>query len=106
MAEHSTHLRAVDSSEPVEESQSTIPGLTPPPRRGGTGRFLTDVLVERGYTDRENVERAIDKAREAGVTPERLLLDQHAISPEQLSLAIAERYGLDHIDLGSFNVDM
>jgi type IV pilus assembly protein PilB len=105
VAEHGGHLRAVDSAEPPAP-ESAIPGLTPPRRRGGTGRFLTDVLVERGYTERENVELAIDKAREAGVAPERLLLDQHAITPEQLSLAIAERYGLDHIDLATFNVDM
>jgi type IV pilus assembly protein PilB len=104
MAE-TTHLRAVDSAE-APDGQHTVPGLTAPPRRGGSGRFLTDVLIERGYTDRETVERAIEKAREAGVTPEHLLLDQHAITPEQLSLAIAERYGLDHVDLAAFNVDM
>jgi type IV pilus assembly protein PilB len=105
VTENGGHLRAVDRAQPPT-TESTTPGLTPPARRGGTGRFLTDVLVDRGYTDRENVELAIEKAREAGVTPERLLLDQHAITPEQLSLAIAERYGLDHVDLATFNVDM
>ena len=105
MADSGIHLRAVEDVEPPK-SGSGVDGLTPPPRRGGTGRFLTDVLIERGYTDKESVEKAIEKAREAGVTPERLLLDQHAISPEQLSLAIAERYGLDHLDLAIFNVDM
>ena len=35
-----------------------------------------------------------------------MLLEQHAITAEQLSRAIAERYGLDHLDLGVFKVDM
>jgi type IV pilus assembly protein PilB len=38
--------------------------------------------------------------------PEALLLQQGAITPDQLSRAIAERYGLDHIDLSSYQVDM
>jgi type IV pilus assembly protein PilB len=81
-------------------------GLTPPSRRGGSGRFLTDVLVDRGFVDRDRVARAIEEARQAGRPPERVLLDAHSITPEQLSRAIAERYGLDHIDLAVFNVDM
>jgi type IV pilus assembly protein PilB len=62
--------------------------------------------VDLGFTDRERVDHAIDAAREAGTPPERVLLEQRAITSEQLSLAIAERYGLDHLDLGMFNVDM
>jgi type IV pilus assembly protein PilB len=99
------YLRAVEDADPAD-TQTGVEGLTPPSRRGGTGRFLTDVLVSRGYTDRPTVERAIEQAREAAVTPERLLLEQHAITPEQLSLAIAERHGLDHLDLATFKVDM
>jgi type IV pilus assembly protein PilB len=40
------------------------------------------------------------------MSPERLLLDQHAITPDQLARAIAERYGLDHLDLGVFKINM
>jgi type IV pilus assembly protein PilB len=67
---------------------------------------LTDVLVELGFADRERVQRAIEEARSAGVPPERMLLEDRAITPEQLAHAIAERYGLDHLDLGVFKVDM
>jgi type IV pilus assembly protein PilB len=81
-------------------------GVTPPRRRGGSGRFLTDVLVELGFCDPETAQRAIEAARQAGVTPESVLLEQRAITAEQLSHAIAERYGLDHLDLSIFKVDM
>jgi type IV pilus assembly protein PilB len=109
MSDQGPRLHAV---EPVglpdshEEPHTAVEGLTPPRRRGGSGRFLTDVLIERGFTDGERVERAIEESREAGVSPERVLLEQHAITSDQLSLAIAERYGLDHVDLGAFKVDM
>ena len=76
----------------------------PPP--GGSSRFLTDVLVDLGFTDRERTQKAIEDARGAGVPPERVLLEQRAITSEQLAHAIAERYGLDHLDLGVFKVDM
>jgi type IV pilus assembly protein PilB len=97
-------LRAVDANSEVEEQRML--GVTPPTRQGGSSRFLTDVLVELGYCDEKRVGSAIDEARSSGVPPERLLLEQKAITPEQLARAIAERYGLDHLDLGIFKVDM
>jgi type IV pilus assembly protein PilB len=98
------HLRAVDASP--EDEEKAVFGVTPPSRKGGSSRFLTDVLIELGYCEANRVQSAIDEARASGVPPERLLLEQHAITPEQLSRAIAERYGLDHLDLGAFKVDM
>jgi type IV pilus assembly protein PilB len=96
-------LRAV-VSEPVDPDLPL--GLTHPRRRGGAGRFLTDVLVELGYAGAESVAKAIEEGKLAGMPPEQLLLHQRLITGEQLSYAIAERYGLDHIDLSLFKVDM
>ena len=55
---------------------------------------------ERQVTD------AIETSRTAGISPEKILLDQGAITPDGLARALAERYGLDHLDLGVFQVDM
>ena len=90
---------------PGPEEQGT-PGLTPPLHRGHSRGFITDVLVELGFASEEAVRGAIDAARTAGRTPEALLLEQGAISEEQLSRATAERYGLDHVDLTLYNVDV
>src|SRR5947209_16462223 len=100
-------LRPVDDPD-VEAVTGTgvVPGVTPPSQPGGSSRFLTDVLVDMEYVEREQVERALETGRTAGVAPERILLEQRAITPDQLSRAIAERYGLDHIDLGVFHADM
>src|SRR4029077_13421216 len=82
-------------------------GVTPPRRTGGgSARFLTDVIVDLGFVDRPRVEQAVEVARAKGATPEHVLLDQGALTQEYLSRAVAERHGLDHLDLNVFQVDM
>jgi type IV pilus assembly protein PilB len=105
------HLRPVpssgDSTAPqLQPEAGGTPGLTPPRARGRSQGFITDVLVELGFVAQERVQQAIDEARNAGAPPEALLLTQGVISGDQLSRAIAERYGLDHIDLSTYQVDM
>jgi type IV pilus assembly protein PilB len=108
-----SHLRPVPASGTEaaaaareEADENARQGITPPSRRGGSGRFLTDVIVQLGYVDQERVDAAVEAARQAGRTPEDLLADQGALSADQLARAIAERYGLDHLDLTIFKVDM
>ena len=82
-------------------------GVTRPGRRpSGTPRFLTDVLVEMGLAEREVVETAVATARGQGTTPERVLLQSGAVTRDAMARAIAERHGLDHLDLTLFEVDM
>jgi type IV pilus assembly protein PilB len=109
--EFPNHLRPVpdsgDSTAPALESQgSGTPGLTPPMVRGRSSGFVTDVLVDLGYVSDELARQAIEQARTAGRPPEWLLVDQGVVSADQLSRAIAERYGLDHVDLSAYQVDM
>jgi type IV pilus assembly protein PilB len=89
-----------------EAESSGTPGLIPPMRRGHSGGFITDAIVDLGYATREQVDQAITQSRAAGRRPEELLTEQGAIDFEQLSRATAERYGLDYVDLALFNVDM
>jgi type IV pilus assembly protein PilB len=107
-----SHLQPVPDSGtsaapamPVAEPQGT-PGLTPPRHRGHSRGFITDVLVELGFASEELVRGAIEAARSAGRTPEALLLEQGVINEDQLSRATAERYGLPHVDLALYNVDV
>jgi type IV pilus assembly protein PilB len=81
-------------------------GITRPSRRGSQRRFLTDVIVEMGFVSRQQVDEAIETSRGSGTTPERVLLEQSLINHDALSRALAERYGLDHLDLTAFQVDM
>ena len=106
-----SHLRPVpDTGEAtarqLDQTADGTPGLTPPLARGRSQGFVTDVLIELGYVPEDRVHQAIEEARSAGAPPEALLLTHGAITPDQLSRAIAERYGLDHLDLSSYHVDM
>jgi type IV pilus assembly protein PilB len=86
--------------------ESGTPGLTPPLHRGHSRGFITDVLAELGFAAPEAVAAATEVARTAGRPPEAILLEQGSIDEDQLSRATAERYGLDHLDLGVYNVDV
>jgi type IV pilus assembly protein PilB len=74
--------------------------------RGGGMRSVTDILIELGFATRERVAEAVLAARDAGVTPEQLLLDQGSITAEQRGRAVAERLGLDFVDLSQYRIDM
>jgi type IV pilus assembly protein PilB len=95
-----------DTDQLPPEAADALPGVTTPSRRGSSSRFLTDVIVEMGLAPRERVDQAIDASRNEGTTPERVLLAGGAITPDGLARALAERYGLDHLDLELFPVDM
>ena len=102
-----SHLQPVpssgDSTAPALPSQqSGPPGLTPPLSTA----FVTDVLVDLGFVAEGQAREAIEEARTAGQPPERLLLERGAVTADQFSRAVAERYGLDHIDLSAYQVDM
>ena len=106
------HLRAI-GPEDTDGALAIAPdrheewnGVTPPSRRGGSGRFLTDVLVDLGFADQPRVDAAVEAARSTGRPPERMLLEQGAVTEDQLARAIGERYGLDHLDLTVFAIDM
>jgi len=105
------HLRPVpnsgDSTAPkLEPEGGGTPGLTPPMVRGRSSGFITDVIVDLGFVPDDRARQAIEAARTAAMPPEALLLQQGAITPDQLSRALAERYGLDHVDLSAYQVDM
>jgi type IV pilus assembly protein PilB len=85
--------------EPVAAPLPRSPG-------GGAMRFVTDILVERGFASREDVQDAVQAARGAGVTPDQLLVDRGTITAEQRGRAVAERLGLEFIDLSQYRLDM
>jgi type IV pilus assembly protein PilB len=93
------------SETPARPTQET-PGLIPPLRRGHSGGFVTDAVVDLRFASREQVEQAIAQSRTAGRPPEQILLEQGTIDEEQLSRAVAERFGLDFADLAVYQVDM
>jgi len=64
------------------------------------------VIVELGLASREAVDEALEVARNSGTAPERNLLESGTLTQDGLARALAERYGLDHLDLTVFSADM
>ena len=91
---------------PEETEETEVAGLTPPLKRGHSSGFVTDQLLQLGFVGEERVEQAVTESRTAGKPAERILLEDGAITADQLSRAVAERYGLDHLDLSIYQVDM
>ncbi|MGH2951986.1 MAG: GspE/PulE family protein [Solirubrobacterales bacterium] len=97
--------QATATAELEPEQPAGTPGLTPPLGRGNSAMFLSDVVVELGYATRERVDEVINEARIAGRSADELLVEHNLIDADQLSRAIAERYGLGHLDLNAYHVD-
>ncbi len=106
------HLRPVVG--PTAQVAAAVPapdhddgsGLTPPQRRGGGARFISDVIAELGFLPRERVEAAVEEGRSSGRTPEQVLLESGALTNDELARAIAERFGLFHVDLQVYRPDL
>jgi type IV pilus assembly protein PilB len=92
--------------KPLTPHSMGIDGITKPRQPGGPARFLTDVIVDLGLVERDRVTAAIEEGRRTGKMPEDVLMELGALTAEGLSRAVAERHGLDHLDLGIFKPDM
>jgi len=82
------------------------PGLTPPSARGRSSKQIGDTVVGFGYASRESVDRAIEESRTSAQRTGEVLVDRGVLTPDQLARVIAERFGVDHVDLNAFRVDM
>jgi type IV pilus assembly protein PilB len=82
-----------------------VPGLIPPTKRTGVKRRIGDVIVQLGFAERELVERVVEDGRRNGMSLGRALIDGGVVNSGQLAQALAERNGLDYVDLNVFEVD-
>src|ERR671920_1519720 len=82
-----------------------VPGLTSPTKRTDVKRRIGDVIVQLGFAERERVERVVADGRRAGLPLGQSLIDAGIVDSGQLAQALAERNGLDYVDLNVFDVD-
>jgi type IV pilus assembly protein PilB len=91
------------------EAQAASPfpvsGLTPPTKRTGLKRRIGDVIVQLGFAERELVERVVERGRRDGLPLGQALIEAGVVNSSQLAQALAERNGLDYVDLNVFDVD-
>jgi type IV pilus assembly protein PilB len=90
------------SSERTPTIETVLPA-SPPGRKTA---LLGEILVELGHIDRESVEAAVAAARSASKPIGEYLVDKTVITGDQLAEALAFRFGVDHVHLSNFAVDM
>ena len=81
-------------------------GLYPPRRSGRSTRMIGEVVVDLGFADRQTVDDAVETARSQGRPTGLVLVEQGVLRHDQLARVVAERFGLDYVDLTVFDLDM
>jgi type IV pilus assembly protein PilB len=90
------------SSEPAGNGT----GLYAPHRTGRSTRMIGEVVVDLGFADRETVDEAVEQARMQGRPTGLVLVEQGVLRHDQLARVVAERFGLDYVDLAIYDLDM
>jgi type IV pilus assembly protein PilB len=88
------------------ESNENATGLYPPKNPGRSTRMIGEVVVDLGFADRETVEEAVAAAREQGRPTGLVLVERGILRHDQLARVVAERFGLDFVDLSVFDLDV
>ncbi len=92
------------SPEPEQKGPGT--GLYPPRRTGRSTRMIGEVVVDLGFADRKTVDDAVETARTEGRPTGLVLVEQGVLRHDQLARVVAERFGLDYVDLAVYDLDM
>jgi type IV pilus assembly protein PilB len=68
--------------------------------------MIGEVAVDLGFADRHAVEEAVAAARAQGRPTGLVLVERGVLRHDQLARVVAERFGLDFVDLAIYDLDM
>ena len=68
--------------------------------------MIGEVVVDLGFADRAQVDEAVETARSQGRPTGLVLVEQGVLRHDQLARVVAERFGLDYVDLAVYDLDM
>jgi type IV pilus assembly protein PilB len=109
----SAGAKAAAEARPPEDERRESPrpagdnkGLYPPKHTGRSTRMIGQVVVDLGLSDRETVEAAVSAARDQGRPTGVVLVERGILRHDQLARVVAERFGLDFVDLAVYDLDM
>ena len=100
----------VDSSPPADAAEQPeerpMNGVYPPRHTGRSARMIGEVVVDLGFATSEAVEEAVAAARAQGRPTGVMLVERGILRHDQLARVVAERFGLDFVDLSVYELDM
>jgi type IV pilus assembly protein PilB len=91
---------------PADDVPDYPRGLIPPTQRGRSQRQIGDIIVDLGFARRESIENAVIASRDQKKPLGQILIERGELRRDQLARALAERFGVDYIDLSVFDIDM
>jgi type IV pilus assembly protein PilB len=97
---------AGERRESVRQSEQERSGLYAPRHPGRSSRMIGEVVVDLGLADRETVDEAVAAARSQGRPTGLVLVERGILRHDQLARVVAERFGLDFVDLAVYDLDM
>ncbi|MBA3807052.1 MAG: Flp pilus assembly complex ATPase component TadA [Solirubrobacterales bacterium] len=97
---------ADDRRQGPRQSGENANGLYSPKNPGRSTRMIGEVVVDLGFADRETVEEAVTAAGEQGRPTGLVLVERGILRHDQLARVVAERFGLDFIDLSVYDLDV
>ena len=106
MSEIGLTAETATAERPEHAPESASAGLYPPKRSGRSTRMIGEVVVDLGFADRETVDAAVETARAQGRPTGLVLVEEGVLRHDQLARVVAERFGLDYVDLAVFDLDM
>jgi type IV pilus assembly protein PilB len=87
-------------------SEQEQKGLYPPRHQGRSKRMIGEVVVDLGLADAETIEEGVAAARAQGRPTGVVLVERGILRHDQLARVVAERFGLDFVDLTAYDLDM
>ena len=84
----------------------SVNGVYAPRSQGRSTRMIGEVVVDLGLADAEVVEEAIAAARAQGRPTGIVMVERGILRHDQLARVVAERFGLDFVDLSVYDVDV
>jgi len=95
-----------EEAGPRRQAGQEQKGLYPPRHPGRSQRMIGEVVVDLGLADPETVEEAVSASRAQGRPTGVVLVERGILRHDQLARVVAERFGLDFVDLSVYDIDM
>ncbi len=108
-AQESLELPEQERPLPLQErreGERAGKGVYPARKSGRSSRMIGEVVVDLGFADSDTVEEAVRIAREQGKPTGEVLVAQGVLRADQLARVVAERFGLDYVNLSVYDLDM
>ncbi|HXR28272.1 MAG TPA: ATPase, T2SS/T4P/T4SS family [Solirubrobacteraceae bacterium] len=108
MGDSATSTVVPEGSADAQEAPAagSSAGLYSPRNPGRSTRMIGEVAVDLGFADRDTVEEAVAAARAQGRPTGLVLVERGVLRHDQLARVVAERFGLDFVDLSVYDLDM